>query len=49
MASHPRPEIEEAEYKPASANEENEVSRRGTVKRSRLKFRGPLLYIPHCW
>src|SRR5215470_11493967 len=46
MASQPRPEVEEPEYEPASANEENEVSRRDTVKRSRLKFRSPLLLIP---
>src|SRR5215470_2774225 len=46
MASQPRPEVEEPEYEPASANEENEVSRRDTVRRSRLKFRSPLVLIP---
>src|SRR5215469_2657288 len=46
MVSQPRPEIEEPEYEPASAKEENKVSRRDTVKRSRLRFRSPLLLIP---
>ena len=46
MASLPRPEIEELESEPASANEENEVSRRDTVRRSRFKFRSPLVFIP---
>jgi len=46
MVSQPRPEIEEPESEPASANEENEVSRRDTVRRSRFKLRSPLVFIP---
>jgi membrane fusion protein (multidrug efflux system) len=46
MASQPHPEIAEPESEPASANEENEVSRRDTVRRSRFKFRSPLVFIP---
>src|SRR5262249_20404366 len=44
MASQPRPEIEEPESVPSS--EENRVSRRDTVKRSRFKFRSPIVLIP---
>lgn len=43
MASQPRP-IEEPESAPARDNEE--VSRRDTVKRSRFKFRRPIVLIP---
>jgi len=41
MASqpHPRPDIEEPESTPAHPKEENGVSRRDTIKRSRFKFR----------
>jgi len=41
MASqpHPRPDIEEPESTPAHPNEENGVSRRDTIRRSRFKFR----------
>ena len=46
MASQPRPDVEEPESEPASANEENAVSRRDTVKRSRFKFRRPVVLIP---
>jgi len=46
MASQPRPEIEEPESEPASANEENVVSRRDTVRRSSFKLRSPLVFIP---
>jgi membrane fusion protein, multidrug efflux system len=46
MASQPRPHIEEPESAPASANEENEVSRRDSVRRSRFKFRRPVVLIP---
>src|SRR5215471_17000582 len=46
MATLPRPEIEEPESEPASANEENEVSRRDTAKRARFKFRRPIVLIP---
>src|SRR5262249_44947261 len=46
MASQPRPDIEEPESVPASANEENEVSRRDSAKRSRFKFRSPVVLIP---
>src|SRR5215469_14089018 len=47
MASQPRPNIEEPESLPASANEENEVSRRDPMKRwRRFKFRSPLVLIP---
>ena len=46
MASQPHPEIAELESEPASANEENEVSRRDTVRRSRFQFRSPLVFIP---
>ena len=46
MVSQPRPEIEKPESEPASANEENEVSRRDTVRRSHFKFRSPLVLIP---
>src|SRR5215472_5618079 len=46
MATQPRPDIEEPQSSPASANEENEVSRRDAVKRSRFKFRSPIVLIP---
>jgi membrane fusion protein (multidrug efflux system) len=46
MASQPRPDVEEPESEPASVNEENAVSRRDTVKRSRFKFRRPVVLIP---
>jgi len=46
MATLPRPEIEEPESEPVSTNEENEISRRDTAKRSRFKFRSPLVLIP---
>src|SRR5215468_10359469 len=45
MVSQPRPEIEEPESEPASANEENVVSRRDTVRRSSFKFPSPLVFI----
>ena len=46
MASQPRPDVEEPESEPVSANEENAVSRRDTLKRSRFKFRRPVVLIP---
>lgn len=46
MASQPRPDVEEPESEPVSANEENAVSRRDTVRRSRFRFRSPIVLIP---
>src|SRR5215470_13397892 len=48
MASQPRPlpDIEEPESAPNPPKKEDEVSRRDTVKRSRFKFRRPLVLIP---
>jgi membrane fusion protein (multidrug efflux system) len=44
MASQPRPQIEEPESTPT--NDENAISRRDTVKRTRFKFRRPIVLIP---
>ena len=48
MASQPRPhpEIEEPEATPIPTEKESEVSTRDTVRRSRSKFRQPLVLIP---
>src|SRR5215469_10015624 len=46
MATQPRPEIEEPESPPDSTHDKNEVSRRDSVKRSRFKFRRPIVLIP---
>jgi len=48
MASQPRPrpDIEKPESTPVHPNEENEVSRRDTMRRSRFRFRRPLVLIP---
>jgi membrane fusion protein (multidrug efflux system) len=48
MASQPRPrpDIEEPGPAPAPPNEENGVSRRDTIRRSRFNFRRPLILIP---
>ena len=46
MVSQPRPDVEEPESEPVSGNEETAVSRRDTVKRSRFKFRSPIVLIP---
>src|SRR5215467_3921878 len=43
MASQPRPDIVEPDSVP---NKENEVSRRDSVRRSRFKFRSPVVLIP---
>jgi len=43
MASQPRPDIVEPDAVP---NKENEVSRRDSVRRSRFKFRSPVVLIP---
>lgn len=45
MARQPRPEVEEPESEPAVANEDR-VSRRDRVRRSRFKFRRPDILIP---
>ncbi|MGE5323585.1 MAG: HlyD family secretion protein [Actinomycetota bacterium] len=44
MATQPRPEVEEPESTPPSDNEG--ISRRDTVKRSRFRFRRPIVLIP---
>jgi membrane fusion protein, multidrug efflux system len=48
MASQPvpRPDTEEPESTPAHPNQEDGVSRRDTMRRSRFKFRRPLILIP---
>ena len=46
MATQPRPDIEQPESEPASANEETAVSRRDTAKPSRFKFRSRIVLIP---
>jgi len=48
MASQPRPspEIEEPKSTPAAPNEEDGVSRRDSIRRSRFKFRRSLVLIP---
>src|SRR5215470_2289291 len=43
MATHPRPDVLEPESPP---NKENEVSRRDAVKRTRFKFRRPVVLVP---
>src|SRR5215467_3318204 len=46
MVTQPRPEIEQPESEPTFAHEENQVSRRDAARRSRFKFRSPLVLIP---
>jgi membrane fusion protein (multidrug efflux system) len=46
MASQPRPEIEAPGSDPTVANEPHEVSRRDPIRRSRFKFRRPVILIP---
>ncbi|HEY1939144.1 MAG TPA: HlyD family secretion protein [Candidatus Angelobacter sp.] len=46
MASQPRPDVEEPESAPPSDKQENGVSRRDSVRRSRFKFRRPIVLIP---
>lgn len=46
MATQPRPDIEQPESEPASANEEAAVSRHDTAKRSRFKLRSRIVLIP---
>jgi membrane fusion protein (multidrug efflux system) len=45
MVSQPRPDVEEPESEPAFDNEENAVSRRDAIRRSRFKFRRPIVLI----
>src|SRR5690348_208620 len=46
MGSQPGPEIEEPQSAPGSANGENGVSRRDSVRRPRFKFRRPVVLVP---
>ena len=46
MVSQPRPDVEEPESEPAFDNQENAVSRRDAIRRSRFKFRHPIVLIP---
>ena len=46
MASQPRPDVERPESEPDFNKEENAVSRRDTPRRSRFKFRRPIVLIP---
>ena len=45
MGTQPLPEIEQPESEPPSRSEENGVSRRDTARRSRFKFRRPVVLI----